>query len=198
VSCGSYNDKAAATKSQVTAIMEKWGTRTPVLRHWFLRQVPLGGTDAGRLRAAENPDSAGLSTVARTCGSIGCARTGAVQSIMGTDAWQVRAAPASSPYGLSCPKTLPGLLGPPYPTSRAATPRAPATDGAGALFDGETQTRTGDTTIFSHPSRAAGYRAYVAVLAPITRACAPATSSATWSLAVARSGTASIVVCAPG
>jgi len=62
------------------------------------------------------------------------------------------------------------------PMSHAEKPRF-----HGAILYGETQTRTGDTTIFSHPCSRAGYRVLVGVVAPVARVDSPTTSRSTWS-----------------
>jgi len=66
---------------------------------------------------------------------------------------------------------------------RAASPPGRRHDPAacGVVFDGETQTRTGDTTIFSHPLRAARSPRCVGLPARTAPVAAPATSPSTWS-----------------
>jgi hypothetical protein len=63
---------------------------------------------------------------------------------------------------------------------RTRTEKHNAPPVAGHLFDGETRTRTGDTTIFSHPCARPACRVCVGVCAGMTPTTWPATSWSTW------------------
>ena len=94
--------------------------------------------------------------------------------------WVMDGLPHHTPHGLCAGGgVLPGRFPATASAARPQIRQGPA--GGGAFLDGETQTRTGDTTIFSHPCGGAASGVFLGVWAGMSWAAPPAASWATWS-----------------